>query len=101
MKILNEQKIINKLPEKLVNRQYRIMRTRRNKAIAYAGATFCIAAAEAIAHKGLMTTIMGAYSLIGIKAVEIAINTMRILKPQYLEILNRAKSINKTKQANM
>lgn len=95
-----EQKIINKLPE-LVNRQYRIMRTRRNKAIVFAGVTFCTAAAEAIAHKGLMTTIIGVYSLIGIKATEIAINTMRILKPQYLEILNRAKSINKTKQTNM
>lgn len=98
MKIMNEQNIINNLPEKLVNRQYRIMRKRRNKSIAYAGVTFGIAAAEAVVHKGFMTLIMGGFSLVGLKTAEWAINTMKVLKPQYLEILNRAKNINKIKQ---
>jgi len=93
-----EKFIIDNSPETLVNRKYRLMRSKRRKTLAYAGATFGIAAAEAINQKALMITLMGGATLFFLKGVEISTNVMRILRPQYKEILERAKKINKIRQ---
>ena len=99
MKVSVEDRIINNFSENLVNRKYRAIRRKRNQAIAISGLVFGFAASDAIAHKGLMTIIMGGFTLFNLKSVELGTRALRVLKPQYLEILNRAKSINKIRQA--
>ena len=98
MKISVEERIVNNFPQKLLNRKYRAIRNKRNRSAVLAGATFGIAAAEAIVHKGFMTILMGSYSLLCMKSAELGTNAMRMLRPQYLEILERAKNINKIRK---
>ena len=83
---------------KLVNRKYRAIRIARNQLIALAGVNFSFAAADAIAHKGLMTMLFGGTSLICLKSSELTIKALQAIKPQYKEILARAKNINKLRQ---
>ena len=99
MKISTEERIVNNYPNKLINRKYRGIRNTRNRTIAVAGAVFGFAAAEAMAQKGFMTVLMGSLTLINLKAIELGTNALRLIRPQYLEILNRAKNINKIRQA--
>ncbi len=93
---LMEHKSLNQI--KLVNKKYRKIKIARNQCIALAGVTFGFAAADAVAQKGLMTMFMGGTSLVCMKSVELLVKAMRTIKPQYKEILARAKSINKLRQ---
>ena len=98
MTISVENFIINGSPENLINRKYRLIRKKRNQIIAYSGVAFGIAAAEAIAQKGLMTILLGGTTLFCLKGVELGTNVLRILRPQYKEIVERAKNINKIRR---
>ena len=98
MKISPEKRLLNKLPDKLINRKYKRMRYKRNQTIVFAGANFAFAAADAVAHKGFMTAFMGASTLVCLKAAELYINAARLIKPQYDEILQRAKNISKIRK---
>ena len=83
---------------KLVNKKYRAIKTARNQLIALSGVAFGFAAAEAVAHKGLLTMFLGGTSLVCMKSTEFTIKALKAIKPQYKEILARAKNINKLRQ---
>ena len=87
-------------PNKMLNRQYRILKKSRNTFWAIAGVNLAFAASDAIAHKGFMTILMGGAGLFSLKVVESAINAMLKLKPQYKEFEDRAKNINKIRRLN-
>ena len=97
MRLSLEERIINNLPEKLVNRKYRAIKKRRNLAMAFAAGNFGFAAMDAIAKNGFMTIFMGGSTLLCLNIVETAINILRLLQPKYNEIVTRAKNINKIK----
>lgn len=98
MRISSEEIVIKNYSENLINRKYRGIRTKRNRSIVLAGLTFGFAAAEAVSQKGFMTIFMGGCTLFNLRVVEVGTNVLRMLRPQYLEILDRAKSINKIRQ---
>lgn len=87
-------------PNNLINRKFRNLRKARNTYIGLAGANFAFAVSDAIAHKGFMTVLMGAGTLMSLKAVETTINNMLELKPQYKQIKDRAKNIDKIRTLN-
>ena len=87
-------------PDNMINRKYQKLRNIRNKGIALSSINFSFAAGDALVHNGFATVIMGGLTLFSLKMVEVAINSMLKIKPEYKQYLERAKNINKMRKHN-
>ncbi len=84
---------------KLITQQYKDAKISRNMYLKSLGFTMSIGGLSAYNHLPLFTFVYGLLAMATVKPLEKSINKMLELKPEYKEIVKRAKQIKRCRKA--
>ncbi len=76
-----------------INRLYRVAKAKRNETLFTAGASFTLAALDAHRKDVPFMFVFGALTCMGLNIAKKYIDAMKLIKPEYDKIVERAKHI--------